>query len=394
MSETLRDFFIIVPSELQDECLLELDEVLKYCVDRHGKSGKFQFEVTPVKGGIQVSAPLEIGLQLNFFMRLPTRILLRVGRFRAKDFPTLFNKISSLHELKNFGRFVYSVESSTHESRLTIRHRIEETTLAALEKLGVCVPKGESSSAQKPMGIWVRIDSDEVTLSLDTSGEILHKRGWGEMRTQAPLRANFAAFLLRRLCAGVPLEQLLKIDLVDPCCGSGTFLWEAVAGNNMVNRRHFAFLDFNNCPKILRSPSFFKNIRNSESREFASVSGFDLSDDALEVAQKIKSSRAEFAKVQIAKQDLFDSSVRQNHHGEQTWLIANFPYGVRLDTFDVQKAYESLKSNWHPQRMLLVMSHEQADKLKVKDIENGNVEWIHFNNQGIHCRALVIKKNL
>jgi 23S rRNA G2445 N2-methylase RlmL len=122
------------------------------------------------------------------------------------------------------------------------------------------------------------------------------------------------------------------------------------------------------------------------------VSGFDLSDDALEVAQKIKSLRAEFAKVQIAKQDLFDSSARQNHQGEQTWLIANFPYGVRLDTFDVQKAYESLKSNWHHQRMLLVMSHEQADKLIVKDIENGNFEWIHFNNQGIHCRALFIKK--
>ncbi|HND85211.1 MAG TPA: hypothetical protein PLU50_05350, partial [Pseudobdellovibrionaceae bacterium] len=360
MSETLRDFFIIVASELQEECLRELDEVLKYCVDRHGQSGKFQFEIKSLKGGIHLSAPFEIGLQLNFFMRLPTRNLLRVGRFRAKDFPTLFNKISSLHELKNFGRFVYSVESSTHESRLTIRHRIEETTLAALEKLGVCVPKGESSSAQKPMGIWVRIDSDEVTVSLDTSGEILHKRGWGEMRTQAPLRSNFAAFFLRRLCSGFSPEELAKINLIDPCCGSGTFLWEAVTGSNLLNRRHFAFLDFNNCPKILRSPSFFKNIQNVKSNEFASLRGFDVSDEAVEVALKIRSSQSEFGQIQIAKRDLFDPSNQHGLENAQNWVIANVPYGVRLDAFDVQKAYEVLRSHWRPQRMLLVMSHEQG----------------------------------
>jgi putative N6-adenine-specific DNA methylase len=163
------------------------------------------FEGTrPVEGGVLFQGD---PLRANRLLATPTRILQRLATFEAHDFAALQRGTAAVDWARSFPGVGFTPEVTCHRSRLY-------HTGAVAERVAALVPPG-------PIGLFIRIVDDLCTLSVDTSGERLHRRGWRVETGPAPLRETLAATLLR-LAGWQPGETLY-----DPMCGAGTFLIEA-----------------------------------------------------------------------------------------------------------------------------------------------------------------------
>lgn len=153
----------------------------------------------------------------NLVLRGPTRILARIASFRAMhlaqldkrarklDWPAILHPDIAVH-----------VEASCKRSRIYHAGAAAQRVATAIaETLGA--PIAEDAALR----VMVRIEDDLVTISLDTTGESLHKRGFKEAVSKAPMRETMAAMFLRQ-CGYTGAEPVL-----DPMCGSGTFPIEA-----------------------------------------------------------------------------------------------------------------------------------------------------------------------
>lgn len=158
-------------------------------------------EVSVQKGGVQFTGD---ALRANRQSACATRILQRVARFNAQSFRQL-EKGAAAVDWSPFGGL--TPQATSRKSRLYHTGAIEA-------RLAEIVPPG-------PGMLQARIVRDRCILSVDTTGERLHRRGWRVETGPAPLRETLAALILR-LADWRPGEALY-----DPMCGSGTFLVEA-----------------------------------------------------------------------------------------------------------------------------------------------------------------------
>jgi putative N6-adenine-specific DNA methylase len=213
-----------------------------------------------VPGGVEWRGPLRGGLEANLALRVPTRILLRVGELRAREFGKLrlgLGRVPWEHFLAAGAPVVVSASAS--RSRLYHTGGIEEAVRAGIgDRLGRPAadppprpPRAEARNGDAelrgdggggggpdhdehdhdpdpdPGGppptqrIFIRGVDDVWTLSVDTSGERLHRRGWRTSGGEAPLRETLAAALLY-FSGWQPGDAL-----VDPMCGAGTLPIEA-----------------------------------------------------------------------------------------------------------------------------------------------------------------------
>lgn len=201
----------------------------------------------------------------------------------------------------------------------------------------------------------VHIANQEVTLSLDSSGESLHKRGYRAVQTEAPINEALAAGIL--LMSGWRGDM----DLIDPMCGSGTFLIEAalIARNIApgIYRTGFAFerwLDFD--------ADLFEQIYNDDSheREFTHrIYGSDILPNAIEISKR-NVSRAGVGKYVT----LEVMPMQQRPQPEQPALVVmNPPYGERLRLSSADDLYamigERLKHNFSGCRASIIAYKEE-----------------------------------
>ncbi len=187
--------------------------------------------IAVVAGGVEWRGPLRTGLAANLALRIPTRILLRLGELRAREFGKLRHGLARL-PWEQFLAPGAAIEVSASASRSRLYHTgaIEETLRAGIgDRLGHAPPppaKGESREPREPpepllQRIFVRGIEDVWTMSVDTSGARLHQRGWRAAGGEAPIRETLAAALLA-FSGWRPGEALL-----DPMCGAGTLPIEA-----------------------------------------------------------------------------------------------------------------------------------------------------------------------
>ncbi|BAI76281.1 N6-adenine-specific DNA methylase (plasmid) [Azospirillum sp. B510] len=209
---------------------------------------------TAVKGGVTVSGGWPEVWRANLELRGATRVLARIASFRALHLAQLDKRARRVPWADILRADVpVRVEASCKASRIyhagAAAQRIER---AIAEELGAPVVKGpkspaktgkdaseEDSAAQAgAIQIKARIDDDLCTISVDSSGESLHKRGHKEAVNKAPMRETLAALFLRQ-CGYDG-----RAPVVDPMCGSGTFVIEAAeiaAGLKPGRSRAFAF---------------------------------------------------------------------------------------------------------------------------------------------------------
>ncbi|ODT77771.1 MAG: RNA methyltransferase [Pelagibacterium sp. SCN 64-44] len=187
-----------------------------------------------VEGGVVFSGTWPDVWRANLCLRGATRILARVAAFRALHLAQLDKRARKLDWASMLRPDIpVHVEASCKRSRIYHAGAAAQRVARAIaETIGA--PIAEDA----PLRVMVRIEDDLVTVSLDTTGASLHKRGFKEAVSKAPLRETMAAMFLRQ-CGYRGAEPVL-----DPMCGSGTFPIEAaeIALGLLPGRaRHFAF---------------------------------------------------------------------------------------------------------------------------------------------------------
>ncbi|MEQ8765668.1 MAG: class I SAM-dependent RNA methyltransferase [Planctomycetota bacterium] len=196
-----------------------------------------------VPGGVAVEAdPSWVGV-INRWSACATRVLLRVGAFRARHLSELHKKAGALDWLGLIDRRPLRVRVTSHASRLYHTGAVAERIHSVLsDRAGreLSIVRGDAlpEDLSELQTVFVRIEKDEVTISLDSSGDHLHRRGYRKRTAKAPLRENLAAAFLR--LTGWPEPGVL----LDPLCGSGTIPIEAAllaSGSAPGAGRRFAF---------------------------------------------------------------------------------------------------------------------------------------------------------
>lgn len=298
----------------------------------------------------------------NLCLRTASRILKPIVCFRAKDADEVYEKVKSVRweEYMNVGNTfaidatVYS-ESFRHSAYVT--YRVKDGIADYFNRKEGSRPSVKVS--QPDIMINVHISGEDVTISLDSSGESLHKRGWREATTEAPINEALAAGLL--LLSGWNGQS----DLYDPMCGSGTFLIEAalialgIAPG--IYRQSFGFEKWPDFDAEL-----FNEIYNDDSSEKDfdyHIYGSDASFYCTKVTEKnIAAARLQkYISVKMCRmQDLKPSS-------KNAFVIMNPPYGQRLSAdADVCNLYKEignvLKQQFAGSSAWIISSNEDAMK--------------------------------
>lgn len=313
----LNEFFLVTLPGLEDIAAAEVHDWYP------------DLETKNEHGGVIVFAPLGVGLSMNQVLKTPTRILLRLANFRAKDFPKLYNKILDF-SWKDWVDPSCALEAhvSTRLSRLKIKNRIRETCESAWKDYQKSLKI--SPRPNKKLDLYVRFHEDDCQLSLDTSGERLHKRGERTLIGEAPLRETIAASLIQ-MVGRLPEVSSLPVEVCDPMMGSGTFLLEAGRRDRPVEARFFAFENF--LEKVI-SPVGIAAERPS----IVSLIGFEKDKKALAAAK----ANLTGLETHIFEQDFFMVSPLLKKEGLQRWVFANPPYGERLRIKTPLKEYYAL----------------------------------------------------
>ena len=226
---------------MPDEIFLVAVPGLEALVAGEAREAGFR-AVTPGPGGVSVAGDWDEVWRANLCLRGPSRVLARVGSFRAMHLAQLDKRARKFP----WGEVLRAdvpvrVEAVCHASRIYHAGAAAERVGRAIaEELGAPVSQGGRAEEEFAGGVVlkVRIDDDLCTFSVDTSGEGLHKRGHKAQVGRAPMRETLAAMFLRA-CGYRAGEAVL-----DPMCGSGTFVIEAAeitAGLWPGRARGFAF---------------------------------------------------------------------------------------------------------------------------------------------------------
>jgi putative N6-adenine-specific DNA methylase len=196
--------------------------------------------VAETKGGITFRGKMADLYRANLHVRTAGRFLLRLIDFSATNFRQFEKKAASLPwELFLPAGAVPTVKATCRHSRLYHSQAVAQRTTALMaghwEKLGVPIRNDLDQT------LFIRIEKDRITFSLDSSGANLYQRGLKTHHSPAPLRETLAAAIL--LAGGYQPRR----SLADPMCGSGTFTLEAALMAKQIPpgfHRKFAFMDW------------------------------------------------------------------------------------------------------------------------------------------------------
>lgn len=194
-------------------------------------------------GGVSFSGRLEDAWRANLGAGTVSRVLMRLARFKATGFAEFRDRVAAfpweLH-LGDGAALAFSVSAS--RSRLWHEGRLAEEAAQAvsgrLAGFGRHARLGGKAGDGAGQHVFIRMEENRCLISLDSSGELLYRRGRGKFTEGAPLRETLACAILR--AAGIERYR----TLVDPFCGSGTFALEAGAvflGRPAGGGRSFAF---------------------------------------------------------------------------------------------------------------------------------------------------------
>ncbi len=319
--------------------------------------------VEPGRRMVSFEGTLETLYKANMCCRTALRILKPIYKFIAHDTDELYemtkemdwSRVLSLDKTFSIDTVAYSDEFS--HSRF-VTYRVKDAIVDWFkDKYGPDKRPGVRLQDADVM-LNVHVAGERVTISLDSSGESLHKRGYRVAQTEAPINEVLAA--------GIILKSGWRGDspLVDPMCGSGTFLVEAalIAANIMpgVYRQGFAF---ENWPDF--DAELFDRIYNDDSaeREFKhKIYGADISPKAVEIARRnIKSAGvAKYIDLEVKPLMRWEAAPESDVPGV---LVTNPPYGERIGVEDMEGLYaligEKLKKVFTGYHAWIIGYHEE-----------------------------------
>ncbi len=338
--------------------------------------------VQEAKRAVSFEGDLALLYRANFCLRTASRILVPILTFRAKDTDTLYEQVKAVDWTQYMtDTTTFAVDATVYSDFFRhsefLRYRVKDAIVDYWRDKTGTRPSVKIDAPDLLLNIHV--SQDLITLSLDSSGESLHKRGYRTATTEAPINEALAAGML--YLAGWHGQS----DLYDPMCGSGTILIEA------------ALMALNIPPGVFRASFAFEKWRNFDKDLWQSI--FD--DDSMErpFVHQIYGSDSGYYAVQAALKNIHAAkldryiSVRQVRMQElhdlktdKALVIMNPPYGERLHhDKDILRLYQdigtALKHQFTGADAWIISSNEEA----LKCIGLKPSERIHLLNGELNC---------
>ena len=288
----------------------------------------------------------EMMYRANFCLRTAIRILKPISHFTAQSADDVYEavkKIDWTEYLDNEKTFAVDSVVFSEEFRHSkfVSYKVKDAIVDQFrEKTG---SRPNISVANPDLRLHMHIAEDQCTLSLDSSGESLHRRGYRQESVEAPLNEVLAAGMI--LMTGWQGD----CDFIDPMCGSGTLLVEAaLIAHNMAPglfRKEYAFEKWPDFDADL-----FDRIYNDDSqeREFNHhIYGYDIDMKAVNTARLNVKAAGLTSSVTVEQQDFKDFTQPK----DKSIIVTNPPYGERISTPDLLGTYkmigERLKHQFH-----------------------------------------------
>ena len=348
------------------------------------------YEITKVEDGkVTFEADAQGIADANIFLRSTERILLKVAEVKAETFDELFEKTKAIpweEYIPKDGKFWVAKANSVKSALFSPSDIQSIMKKAMVERMKIQYHKKwfEETGASYPVRVFLM--KDVVTIGLDTSGVSLHKRGYRQLSSKAPITETLAAALI--------MLTPWKKDriLVDPFCGSGTFPIEAamMAANIApgMNRSFTAESWTNLIPKKLWYDTIDEANELVNDDIEVDIQGYDIDPEALKAAR----ANAQMAGVdklihfqQRAVKDL-------SHPKPYGFIITNPPYGERLeDREDLPELYKTIGESFRrldDWSMFLITSYSEAEKYigrkadKNRKIYNGMLKTYYYQFLG------------
>ena len=368
----INDFFLITLPGLEGLAARELEE----------KSVLYEQaleKITASQGGVSFqTTSIEQGFYVNHYSKIGTRLLLRINSFKVRDFPKLYNKLAKIDWNKYISGSSPKVVVNSKNSKIFDDRKVEKCLHDAMKKFFIgSGPKKKYIDYEWPVTptVFLRFIDDTCTVSIDTSGERLDRRGKKLFTSKAPIRESIASAMYYHLKTENKKFNNIDNRIIDPMCGSGTLLFEFENFYKLNYDRYFLYQDF---PKVQ-----VKKIR-VESSTAEGLNGYDLSEEMISVANRNKENWEE-SLIEFSTKDIF----KNTENFSKDFIVVNPPYNKRIKTNMkindfIDKLVKKLISENKASDVCLVMPDSfiipKISGLKVKKskrINNGGI-WVSF----------------
>lgn len=365
-------------------CHFGLEAVLKREIIELG------YEITSVEDGrVTFIGDAEAVCRANVFLRTAERILIKVGQFHAETFDELFEGTKALpweEYLPQNAKF-WVAKAASVKSKLFSPSDIQSIMKKAMvERMRKVYRVNWFPEDGDAFPVRVFLHKDEVTVSLDTTGESLHKRGYRKLTAKAPIAENLAAALIML----TPWNKT-RI-LVDPFCGSGTIPIEAaMMAANMAPGMNRSFLAESWTHIISRKEWYACMDEAAELVDFSQmpdIQGYDIDDEMVRIARE----NAKLAGVEQYIHFQRRGIEALSHPKKYGFIITNPPYGERLeDKNTIASIYRTLGERYRQLdswSLYMIASYEDAQQMigrkadKNRKIYNGMLKTYYYQFMG------------
>lgn len=279
----------------------------------------------------------EMMYRANFQLHTAIRILKPIAHFKAKSADDVYNEIMNIDWTKYL-----SLETTFAVDTVVFSEEFRHSKFVAYKVKDAIVDQFREKTGKRPnisisnpdIRLHIHIAEDDCTLSLDSSGDSLHRRGYRQENVEAPINEVLAAGLI--MMTGWQGDT----DFIDPMCGSGTMLIEAaLIAKNMapgIFRKEFAFEKWNDFDADL-----FDEIYNDDSmeREFThKIKGYDVDIKAVNTAIMNVKAAGFSSDITVEQADFKDFQQPK----EKAIMVTNPPYGERISTPNLLETYKMI----------------------------------------------------
>ena len=294
-------------------------------------------EVSTENRAVRFRGSLEVLYRVNYYSRLSLKILKPLAEFNARNEQDLYDKTMGI----DWSRIMtvnqtFAIDSVVHSPHFTHSHYVALKVKDAIaDRFRKDMGRRPNVDSKNPhIKVNVHISNTRVSLSLDSSGASLHKRGYRKGHGKASLNEVLAAGLI------VLSGWDKKMPLIDPMCGSGTIIIEAaLMAHDIPPGSFYREYLFPNWTDF--DPELYKKIRSEKRRDTSGsieIIGSDSSTEQIRVA-RLNLRNAGLSDLVVLKQKEFAKLLPSSPEGI---IIMNPPYGERIEHDNLVELYKEI----------------------------------------------------
>ncbi|MBN2694092.1 hypothetical protein JXR93_05475 [bacterium] len=347
---------------------------------------KLNIESNVEVGGVEFIGKLEDFYKATLYSRVATRFLMRVKSFKSDSLGPFFKNILSIkweYYLKNDSTVFFHVTSRGsklyHQRMLEEKFRDALSEYSNLNSMNLNFETQDSEfEIKNGVTIYLRLEDDRATISIDLSGAPNFKRGYRKFISDAPIRENLASGLL------LNFWKNREKPFLDLMCGSGTFTLEAISILKNIpagGARDFSFMNLSHYKEAM-----FKHTLKKSDEDIIELKNreFFFSDI---VEKHVIGSRRNLVALgeKSIKSAVLDFFEFKPNFKERGFLVLNPPYGKRIQEEPVfyKELYKKLSLDFKGWELLLLLP--EAERIKT-NFQNKNR--VVFENGGIPIQAV------